>query len=42
LADLGLGLIPPEQQTLDVLDALVNAAAEKWWPLIKEFGIKSD
>jgi tripartite-type tricarboxylate transporter receptor subunit TctC len=42
LADLGLGLFPPEQQTPDALGALVNAAAEKWWPLIKEFGIKAE
>jgi tripartite-type tricarboxylate transporter receptor subunit TctC len=41
LADLGLGLFPPEQQTPDALGALVKAAAEKWWPLIKEFGIKA-
>jgi tripartite-type tricarboxylate transporter receptor subunit TctC len=40
LLDLGLGMIPPEQQTPDALGALVKAAAEKWWPLIKEFGIK--
>jgi tripartite-type tricarboxylate transporter receptor subunit TctC len=39
LVDLGLGLFPPEQQTPDALGALVNAAAAKWWPLIKEFGI---
>jgi tripartite-type tricarboxylate transporter receptor subunit TctC len=42
LADLGLGLFPPEQQTPNALGALVNAAAEKWWPLIKEFAIKAE
>jgi tripartite-type tricarboxylate transporter receptor subunit TctC len=42
LVDLGLGLFPPEQQTPDALAALVKAAAEKWWPLIKEFGIRAD
>jgi tripartite-type tricarboxylate transporter receptor subunit TctC len=42
LADLGLGLFPTEQQTPDALGALVKAAAEKWWPLIKEFGIKAE
>jgi hypothetical protein len=29
-------------RTADALGALVNAAAEKWWPLIKEFGIKAE
>jgi len=29
LADLGLGLFPPEQQTPDALGALVNAAARE-------------
>ena len=42
LVDLGLGLFPPEQQTPDALGALVKAAAEKWWPLIKEFGIRAE
>jgi tripartite-type tricarboxylate transporter receptor subunit TctC len=42
LVDLGLGLFPPEQQTPDALGALAKAAAEKWWPLIKEFGIKAE
>jgi tripartite-type tricarboxylate transporter receptor subunit TctC len=42
LADLGLGVVPPEQQTPDALRTMVNAAAEKWWPLIKEFGIKAE
>jgi tripartite-type tricarboxylate transporter receptor subunit TctC len=39
LADLGLGIFPPEQQTPRRLSELVKADAEKWWPLIKEFGI---
>jgi tripartite-type tricarboxylate transporter receptor subunit TctC len=42
LVDLGLRPFPPEQQTPDALGALVKAAAEKWWPLIKEFGIKAE
>jgi tripartite-type tricarboxylate transporter receptor subunit TctC len=42
LVDLGLGLFPSEQQTPDALGALVKAAAEKWWPLINEFGIKAE
>jgi tripartite-type tricarboxylate transporter receptor subunit TctC len=42
LDGLGLGLFSPEQQTPDALGALVKAAAEKWWPVIKEFGIKAE
>jgi tripartite-type tricarboxylate transporter receptor subunit TctC len=42
LADLGQEIFPPEQQTPEALGALVKADAEKWWPLIKEFGIKTE
>jgi tripartite-type tricarboxylate transporter receptor subunit TctC len=42
LADLGLEIFPREQQTPEVLGALVKADAEKWWPIIKEFGIKAE
>jgi tripartite-type tricarboxylate transporter receptor subunit TctC len=41
LVDLGLGLIPREQQTPEALGALQKAEAEKWWPVIKELGIKA-
>jgi len=41
-ADLGLEIFPRERQTPEALDALVKADAEKWWPLIKEFGIKAE
>jgi tripartite-type tricarboxylate transporter receptor subunit TctC len=40
LVDLGFGLIPREQQTPEALSALQKADAEKWWPVIKELGIK--
>ena len=40
LADLGYEVLPPEQQTPEALGALVKADAEKWWPIIKELGIK--
>jgi tripartite-type tricarboxylate transporter receptor subunit TctC len=40
LADLGAEIFPREQQTPEALDALVKADAEKWWPLIKELGVK--
>ena len=41
-ATLGLEIFPREQQTPEVLGALVKDAAEKWWPLIKELGIKAE
>jgi tripartite-type tricarboxylate transporter receptor subunit TctC len=42
LVDLGMELFPREQQTPEALDALVKAGAEKWWPIIKELGIKAE
>ena len=40
LADLGLEVYPRERQTPEALNALRKAAAEKWWPIIKQLGIK--
>jgi tripartite-type tricarboxylate transporter receptor subunit TctC len=40
LADLGWEIFPREQRTPDALGAMVKADAEKWWPIIKELGIK--
>jgi tripartite-type tricarboxylate transporter receptor subunit TctC len=42
LADLGLEIFLRERQTPEVLGALVKADAAKWWPIIKEFGIKAE
>ena len=42
LAGLGLDIIPRERQTPETLGALVKSDAKKWWPLIKEFGIKPE
>ena len=42
LAELGYEVFPRERQTPEALGALVKADAEKWWPLIKEFGIKAE
>ena len=42
LADLGFEVLPPEQQTPEALGALVKADAEKWWPIIKELGIRAE
>jgi tripartite-type tricarboxylate transporter receptor subunit TctC len=40
LADLGQEIFPREQQTPGALAALQKAEIEKWWPIIKEAGIK--
>ena len=42
LADLGEEVFPREQQTPEALGALVKTDAEKWWPIIKELGIKAE
>jgi tripartite-type tricarboxylate transporter receptor subunit TctC len=42
IVGLGYEVFPREQQTPEALGALVKADAEKWWPLIKEFGIKAE
>jgi tripartite-type tricarboxylate transporter receptor subunit TctC len=42
LVDLGFEVFPREQQTHEALDALVKADAAKWWPIIKELGIKPE
>ena len=40
--DLGFEIFPRERQTPEALGALVKADAEKWWPIIKELGIKAE
>ena len=42
LADLGFEVYPRERQTPEALNALRKADAEKWWPIIKELGIKPE
>jgi tripartite-type tricarboxylate transporter receptor subunit TctC len=42
LIGLGFEIFPREQQTPEVLGALVKADAEKWWPIIKAAGIKAE
>jgi tripartite-type tricarboxylate transporter receptor subunit TctC len=37
----GFEVFPRERQTPEALGALVKADAEKWWPIIKELGIKA-
>jgi tripartite-type tricarboxylate transporter receptor subunit TctC len=41
LTDMGMQVFPRERQTPDVLSSLVKTGAEKWWPIIKELGIKA-
>jgi tripartite-type tricarboxylate transporter receptor subunit TctC len=35
-------VFPPEQQTPEALRAHQKAEIEKWWPIIKEAGIKAE
>ncbi len=42
IADLGMDILAQERQTPEQLGALVKADAKKWWPLIKEFGVKAE
>jgi tripartite-type tricarboxylate transporter receptor subunit TctC len=42
LAELGLEVFPRERQTPEALGAMVKADAVKWWPIIKESGIKAE
>jgi tripartite-type tricarboxylate transporter receptor subunit TctC len=39
-ADLGYEVYPRERQTPEALGDLRKADAEKWWPIIKQLGIK--
>jgi tripartite-type tricarboxylate transporter receptor subunit TctC len=42
IVEFGAEILPLDQQTPEALGALVKADAEKWWPIIKEFGIKAE
>jgi tripartite-type tricarboxylate transporter receptor subunit TctC len=42
VVDLGMEVIPREQQTPEALGAMTKADAAKWWPIIKELGIKAE
>jgi tripartite-type tricarboxylate transporter receptor subunit TctC len=41
-ADLLPEIAPRERQTPEALGALQKADAEKWWPIIKELGLKAE
>jgi tripartite-type tricarboxylate transporter receptor subunit TctC len=40
LVDFGFQVVPRARQAPEILGALVKADADKWWPIIKEFGIR--
>jgi tripartite-type tricarboxylate transporter receptor subunit TctC len=42
ITDLGMDIFPRERQTPEELGALVKANVAKWWPIIKESGIKAE
>lgn len=42
IADQGLAIPPPEQQTPEALGAFHKAEIEKWWPIVKAAGIKPE
>jgi len=42
LAELGLEIFPREQQTPEALAAFHRAEIDKWWPIIKEAGIRAE
>jgi tripartite-type tricarboxylate transporter receptor subunit TctC len=41
-AEQGLDIPPRDQQTPDALAAFQKAEIEKWWPIVKEAGIKGE
>jgi len=42
LVELGYEVFPRERQTPEALAALQKADAAKWWPIIKELGLKAE
>ena len=42
LLDFGYAIFPRQQQTPEALRVLQKADAEKWWPVIKQLGIKAE
>jgi tripartite-type tricarboxylate transporter receptor subunit TctC len=42
LADLGQQVVPRDQQSPEALRAFQKAEIEKWWPIIKDAGLKGE
>jgi tripartite-type tricarboxylate transporter receptor subunit TctC len=42
LADLGFEVFPRDRQTPEALAGMQRAGADKWWPIIKELGLKAE
>ena len=42
LTDLGHEIFPRDQRSPEVLAAYHRAEIDKWWPIIKEAGIKAE
>jgi len=42
LVELGVEVFPRDQQTPEALRALQKAEIAKWWPIIKEAGIRAE
>jgi hypothetical protein len=42
LANIGMDIFPPSEQTSRSLGVLVKSDIEKWWPIIKAAGIKDE
>jgi tripartite-type tricarboxylate transporter receptor subunit TctC len=42
LVQIGMNIFPRERQTPEALGAMQRADAEKWWPIIRELGIKPE
>jgi tripartite-type tricarboxylate transporter receptor subunit TctC len=41
-AEQGLDIPPRDQQTPEALAAFQKAEIEKWWPIVKEAGIRGE
>jgi tripartite-type tricarboxylate transporter receptor subunit TctC len=42
LVELGQELFPPERQTPAALGEMAKADSERWWPIIKQLGIRAE
>jgi tripartite-type tricarboxylate transporter receptor subunit TctC len=42
IAEFGGEIFPRGQRTPEALGAMQRADAAKWWPIIKEFGLKAE